>query len=67
MWIPLEDTLVMLLITATLFYSLPPLKIEFKILIILIWLGGFSWLLFLNYKTNPNEIYIPSQYSSMEI
>lgn len=66
MWIPLYQTIILLLTTALLFYLLPKYKIHWQILVILIWLWGISWLVFAHYQTNKYKIFIPSQYSLME-
>jgi hypothetical protein len=67
MWVSLHHTIILLFTTAVLFYLLPKCKIHWQILIILIWLWGVSWLMSANYKTNDNQIFIPSKNHLMEI
>lgn len=67
MYVSLHHTIVLLFTTAMLFYLLPKYKIQWQILVILIWLCGVSWLIFANYKINNNQIFIPSKNNLMEI
>lgn len=67
MWIPLKDTLTLLLITAVLFYELPALEFKFRIFIIALWLGACGWLLYLLYKTDSSIIQTAKQALLVEI
>lgn len=67
MFIPLHDTIILLFTTAMIFYLLPKYKIQWQILVILIWLWGVSWLMFTNHKTNDNQMLVPSKNNLMEI
>lgn len=66
MWIPLNNALVLLMTTAMIFYLIPKYKIQWQILVVLIWLCGMAWMMFTQHQTNKYKIFIPSQYSLME-
>lgn len=67
MYIPLDDTIILLLLTAMLFYLLPKYKIKWQILVIIIWLCGVGCLIFASYMTNDNQIFITNKNHLMEI
>lgn len=67
MFITVQHAVILLLITAMLFYLLPQCKIQYQILVILIWLLGVSSLMFTNYKTDNNQIITFNIIYTMEI
>lgn len=66
MWIPLNNAIVLLMTTAMIFYLIPKYKIQWQILVVLIWLCGMAWMMFTQHQTNMDKIFIPSQYLLME-